>query len=118
MKHIGALILKFLIVAVILELILPGLTALTFSRVLIISAVITVLSYIGDLTILPRTTNTASTVVDIGLSLVIMLVFSLIYPLWKLTFLTALLAAVVLGIAEWVFHKFMTRMVLPVEESR
>lgn len=117
MKHIGALILKFIIVAVILELVLLNLTYLTFGRILVISAAITVIAYlVGDLGILPRSSNTIATIADIGLSFVILLIFGFIYPSGNLTFLVALLASVVLGIGEWVFHRFLGKSVFPAEE--
>jgi hypothetical protein len=118
MKHFGALVIKFLIVAAILELILLNLTSLTFGEVLVISLVITVLTYlVGDLAVLPRTNNTVATIADIGLALVVLLVANSFYPTrdpaGTIEFVDAVWAVLGLAVGEWVFHKYVSKSVLP-----
>ena len=116
MKHIGALVMKFIFLAVILEVILLSTTALTFGNILAITLVITLLSYfIGDMGILPRSNNTTATLVDVGLALASLLLFNIIYPLGYIMFWDALFASVAIGIGEWLYHKFVARLVLPAE---
>lgn len=119
MKHAEALILKFIMVAVILELVLMNLTRLTFGRILILSLVVTVAAYvIGDMLILRFTNNTVATIADIGLALLVVYLFNIIYVNAGISFLTALLSAVIIGIGEWVFHKFLARLLNFEKEKR
>lgn len=114
MKHIWALLLKFVIVAVVLEIVLLSLTLLSFGDILLISLAITVLAYlVGDLAILPVSNNTVATIADMGLSLIALLLFNYVYPGAGISFFDALAASIVLGIGEWVYHKFVAKSVLP-----
>lgn len=112
MKHIPALLIKFIMTAVVLEIVLLLLSGVTFGRILWIALVITVASYIiGDMVILPATNNVVATIADIGLSLIIIYMFNFFWNRNDLPFLSALIAAVILGGGEWVFHKFIDRSV-------
>lgn len=114
MKHIGAILLKFVMVAVVLEIILRLLTNVSFLNILYIALTVTIVSYLlGDLAILPRSNNTVATISDAVLALAVILLFNVIYTTANISFLTALLAAAVLGIGEWAFHRFMSREILP-----
>jgi hypothetical protein len=114
MKHIGALLLKFVMASVILEIFLLALTNLNYGNIFAISLTITVLSYfIGDLAILPRSDNTIATIADVCLSFVTLLMFNLVFPWAVIPFFTALIASLGLGVGEWLFHKFMARSIIP-----
>lgn len=116
MKHIGALILKFVIIAVVLELALLNLTVLSFGSILTIALTVTILAYlIGDMAILPNSNNTVATIVDIGLSAITIWLFNYIFPGAAISFFDALIASIGIGIGEWVFHKFVSRSVLPAQ---
>lgn len=118
MKHLGALLVKFIIVAVVLEIVLLSVTALSFTNILVVSLTITLLAYlVGDLAILPKSNNTAATIADMGLSLIVILLFNYVYPGAGISFFDALFASVVLGIGEWVYHKFIAKSVLPDHQS-
>ncbi|HEX2945631.1 MAG TPA: DUF2512 family protein [Clostridia bacterium] len=118
MKHIGALVLKFIMVSVVLTIFLLALTNLKFGSIFTISLTITVLSYfIGDLAILPRTDNTIATVADVCLSLVTLLMFNLIYTDAVIPFFTAIITSIGIGAGEWLFHKFFARSVAPVHDK-
>lgn len=114
MKHIGALLLKLVMVSVVLVIFLLALTNLNYGNIFTISLTITVLSYfIGDLAILPRSDNTIATIADVCLSFVTLLMFNLVYTGSVIPFFTALIASLGLGAGEWLFHKFMARSVEP-----
>lgn len=113
MKHVIALILKYIVIAIVFNIILMAFTALDFGQILVISLVETILAYIGDLTILPATNNTISTIIDIGLALIVVLLFNYIYPGVRINFLAAFVAAIGIGIVEIFFHKFVSKNVLP-----
>jgi hypothetical protein len=99
-------------IAVVLEIVLLLFSDLTFTSILWISLVVTALAYIiGDLFILPATNNLVATIADIGLSLVIIYLFNFFWNTNDIPFLSALVAAVVIGVGEWFFHKFIDRKV-------
>lgn len=107
MKHISALLIKFIMVAVVLELIFSMMTNLTLGNIIIISAAVTVLSYvIGDLLILPATNNSVATFADAGLSLFTVYMFNFLWNTREISFIDSLIAASVLGLGEWFFHKY------------
>lgn len=112
MKHVKALLVKFAIIALILELTLINLSKLSFSNILVVSLAVTILAYIiGDLLILPRTNNTIATLADIGLSLVTLILFDYIIYKAGISFMTALLASVIIGFGEWFYHKYIIRLI-------
>lgn len=113
MKHISALLIKFVMCVVVLEIVLRLITNLTFTEILYISAAVTIIAYIiGDLLIL-RVSNTVATVADIGLSLVTIYAFNFIWNTREISFSDALIAAVALGVGEWFFHKYVASNVFP-----
>lgn len=117
-KHLSALIIKFLIIAVILEILLNITTDLDFYEILIISLTVTIVAYLlGDLLILPSSNNIIATISDIGLSLIIILLFNYRYVNTEISFSDALISAVVIGAGEWFFHKFMASGVLYKKET-
>jgi hypothetical protein len=114
MKHIGAILLKYVMVAVILEIVLGWLTGNSFTNILVISAAVTVVSYlVGDLLILAKSNNTITTIFDGVVTLIVLLLFNYARGYSILTFTTALISTVVLAVGEIFFHRFVVRNVLP-----
>ena len=114
MKHVTAIIIKFIMVAVVLEIVLGLLTNLTFTDIIYVSAAVTILAYIiGDLLILPASNNTVATVADAGLALFTIYMFNYLWNNRIISFSDALIAAVVIGIGEWIFHKYLANNVFP-----
>ena len=73
MKHIGAILIKFIMTAVILEIVLQLVTALNWVEILTISVAVTVIAYlIGDLLILAISNNIVATIADAALAFVIL----------------------------------------------
>ncbi|MEN6325510.1 MAG: DUF2512 family protein [Syntrophomonas sp.] len=113
LKHLQAILYKFLIVLVALEIVLGLLTNLSFAQILSISATVTLLAYIlGDVLILPISNNTMATLADFGLAWATIYLFNYIYRGVVISITDAFLAAAVLGIGEWVFHKYMATSVI------
>ena len=113
MKHIVALIVKFIMVTIILQIVLNLMTALNFWEILLISLVVTALAYIiGDLIILPLTNNTIATVSDAGIALLTIYLFNFAANFAWISFISALVSAVIIGAGEWFFHKYVVGSVL------
>ncbi len=105
MRLLMALLIKFSMIAVILEIILLLFSELSFGSILWIAIIVTVPAYlIGDILILPATNNTVATITDVILSLVTIYSFNFFWDTDDITFLSALIAAVVIGVCEGFFH--------------
>lgn len=118
MKHVTALLIKFVMVALILEIVLVAMTDLTFVDVLYISLAVTIIAYIlGDLIILAMSNNTVTTIADAVIAFLTIYLFNYMWTNRHITFTSALVAAVVLGIGEWVYHKYIASSVFPEEKK-
>jgi Protein of unknown function (DUF2512) len=107
MKHIIALLIKFLMVSIVLVTVLSMLTNLTFSDMLYISGTVTILAYvIGDMLILRMSNNIVATIADAGLALFTIYMFNYLWNIQAIDFTDALIAAAILGVGEWFFHKY------------
>ncbi|KZL91780.1 DUF2512 family protein [Clostridium magnum] len=113
MKHITALLIKFVMTAIVLEIVLYMLTELRFTSILYIAAAVTILAYIiGDLLILRATNNTVATIADVGLALATIYMFNFLWNATTISFTNALICAVVIGVGELFFHKYVSNNVL------
>lgn len=114
MKHILALLIKFAMIAIVLEVVLGYLTDLSAENILYVALAVTALAYVvGDLFILDKTNNTIATIADAGLALITILAFNWIIPDADISFSDALVAAAALAVGEWLFHKYVRRAVFP-----
>ena len=111
MRHVEALVIKFIMVSVILELVLLYMTRMTFGGILIVSLAVTIVSYlIGDMLILRYTNNFVATLADLGLTALTIYLFNFIYYRPEISLYDAIIAAVIIGVGEWVFHKLVFRL--------
>ncbi len=117
MEHVKALIIKLVMVTAVLGIIITGIFDGEFSDTLLISIVLTVLAYIlGDLLIFRHAgndteytkRNTIATTADVVLTI------ATIYLMGKYIFVgdndlitAAILSAIIVGIGEWFFHKYL-----------
>lgn len=117
MKHVYALLIKFIMITVVLGVILSMLTDLTFTEILYVSATVTVLAYIiGDLLVLSASNNTVATLADIGLAAIVIYLFNYMWDAREITLSATLISAVVIGLGEWFFHKYVAKNVFPDEK--
>ena len=113
MKHMTALVIKFVIVAVVSEIILGIFTNLNTGEILLVSLTITIVTYIiGDLLILSVFNNTIAAVADAGLCWLIIYLGNYIWPTRSISLLSALSAAVVIGIGEIFLHIYVEKNIL------
>lgn len=113
MKHIVAIILKFILVAVVLEIYMLLATSLLFWQVLLLALVVTVVAYIiGDLLILPHSNNIVATICDLVLAFLVIFVFRYFSGYAGISVVDAIICAVILGVVEWFFHRYMASKVL------
>ncbi len=110
MKHISALVVKFLMTAFILEIALLLLSNLSFGQILFLSLITTIISYmVGDMALLPATNNAVATIADMVLNTIIIYLFNFVWNINEITFITALVSGIILGVGEYFFHKIIDR---------
>ena len=113
MKHVIALLIKFILAAVVSEIILGIFTDLSPAEILALSLIITAVTYpVGDLLILSVFNNTVAAVADAGMCWLIIYLGNYFWPARNVSLLSALSAAVVIGIGEIFFHMYMERQIL------
>ena len=113
MKHLAALLVKFVIVFLVLFVVMTVGYQYPLAATFGISLFIVVLSYIiGDLGILSLSNNLVATISDLAL---ITIAIGVIGPMFfgvGIPFTIALVSAFVVSIGEWFFHKFMFRFII------
>ena len=110
LRHISALIVKYVMTAIILEIVLLLLSSVSFSGILLIALAVTAISYmIGDMLVLSATNNLVATLADIVLAFITIYLFNFIWSRGDIPFMSALIASVAIGFGEWFFHKIIDR---------
>ncbi len=113
MNQIKALLIKFVMIAVILSFVLGLLTDLSFRNILYLSIAVTVIAYVlGDMLLLSVANNTVTTIVDVGIVFLNVYLYNYLIDAELISGWDALLAAVLIGVGEWFFHKYVARNVL------
>jgi hypothetical protein len=119
MKHIVAIVLKFIVVLVLLEILLSLLTDLTITEILVISAAVTLISYlVGDILILPFSNNAVATLCDAILIFLAIWLFNYVPVYSYIGVGDAIVCAVVLGVVEIFYHRYVASAVLPNRRER
>lgn len=110
MNHLIRLLVKFILTAIILEIVLNITTAVGFGNILLISLTVTILGYIlGDVLILRVSNNIIATICDLVLVTLTIYLFSFLPVFTSISFGDALIAGIVTAASEWFFHRFMLR---------
>ena len=113
-KHVKALLIKFVGSLVLLYIILGLMFEMTFGEVFFLTAVLGILAYlIGDMLTLPRTNNTMATIADFVLTWAIIYWFYDSMTVADNEFTASLIAAIVVGLFEIFFHRYVASNVLP-----
>lgn len=111
MEHFKAMAVKFLATLAVLYIILGLFYGMTFGTVFWISLILGVISYfVGDLGILPRTSNMMATLADFGLSLAVIWIMISWLTASRTAFTMALISAIGVTIFEYLFHNYIKNM--------
>lgn len=125
MEHIKALLIKFIMIAVVLGIVLTGIYDGEFGDTLLISIVLTIAAYIlGDLLVFRKTgddhernadhvkRNTIATISDAVLAfLVVWLMGRTLFTDGGDVLQAAFLSAIIIAAGEWFFHKYLDNQV-------
>ena len=110
MKHFSAVVVKFIMTAVILETFLLLLTDLTFGSILWIVILVTAIGYLlGDLVIFAATNNLVAAIADMGLTTIVVYLFNFIWNTNEIYFISALISGIAIGLGEIYYHKIIDR---------
>lgn len=113
MKHMAALALKFIVAAAVMEILLGMYSNLDSRQILLLCFAFTAVAYlIGDLVILYVFNNTIAAVADAGLCWLIVYLGNYIWPDANIPLISALSAAVIIGIGEIVLHPAIEKNIL------
>jgi hypothetical protein len=105
-----ALVMKFAMTAVVTQIVLGLYTNLRIVQILLVALAITGITYlIGDLLILSVFNNTVAAVADAGMCWLIIYLSGYIWPDRIVPLLSALSAAVIIGIGEVLLHLYIGR---------
>lgn len=117
MRFLSALVIKFVMVTAVLWIVL-GMFGVSFSDILLTSVLLTVISLVGDIFVLPRIGNIAATIADVGLAFVLIwLVGSFIYEQPVRVGMAAFISAIIIAVGEFVFHKYMKNRFFTAEKT-
>ncbi|MGE8203926.1 YndM family protein [Heyndrickxia sp. NPDC080065] len=111
MKHIKAMTIKFVANLIVLFIILGMLFGFSFTNIVFISLVLSVISYlVGDIWVLPKTNNTVATISDFALSFIVIwfLTAALTYANLTSLFISSVVSAGGVSIVEFFFHKYIS----------
>lgn len=112
MKYFTSFIMKFVIVTAILWVLLGWIFNIDFGNVLIISIIVTIVSFITDITILPKTGNTIASILDF------IVIIALVWFFGALLFeedvaepSVALVSSLAITICEVFYHRYLRNFV-------
>ncbi|MGM0846593.1 MAG: YndM family protein [Bacillota bacterium] len=114
MEHLKAIVIKFVMIAVVLGIILTGIYGVPVSDMLIVSVILTLGAYVlGDLMVFKRLNgeqkkrNTVATMADAGLTFVLLwFLGTAMFPDHNVI-VASLISAIVIAAGEWFFHKYL-----------
>ncbi|OHX43829.1 YndM family protein [Cytobacillus oceanisediminis] len=110
MQHFKALALKFLVSLVLLYIILGIFFGMSFVNVFIITAILGITAYIlGDMVILPRSSNMIATAADFGLAFLLIWFLSSILTNGDNLISMSIAAALGVALFEYLFHLYLLR---------
>ncbi|RFU70405.1 DUF2512 family protein [Peribacillus saganii] len=110
MPRSTALFVKFISVLSVLAIILALFYAHSFGSVLSISIFLTIIGFIvGDLYVLPKTSNITATIIDFGLAFMVIWITSRAAGYQGKAVEASFFSAIAVSIVEYLFHKALLR---------
>lgn len=114
MKHVTALIYKWIFTVVILMVVLTWMERVTFGQAFFLSLVVTGALYVsGDLFVLPLFGNVSATLADAAVAYLLIRFAPAYSSLKSVNPGPAVVATLFIGVAEYFFHRYLVRKVLP-----
>jgi hypothetical protein len=116
MKIVKALIPKFIMVTAVLWIVL-GLFGVSLADILLTSVLLTGVSFIGDMFLLPRVKNIAVTIADFGLAFVLIwLVGTYFFEQPIRLGMATFISSIIIAAGEFVFHMYLQKQIFTDEK--
>ncbi|WP_158738685.1 DUF2512 family protein [Alteribacillus sp. YIM 98480] len=112
MEHVKAIAVKGILTIAALFLVLSLGFGVSFLNVLIIAIVLGAVSYtVGDLYILPKKTNVAATISDLGVTFLVVWLLGMVLTGIAASTMAgaAVISAVIIALAEYFFHLYISK---------
>lgn len=106
MNHIKLFSVKFIGTLALLYLILGFGYGMSFGNVFLITLVLGMVAYLGDVVVLPNINNTVATIADFATALLIIYFMSFSVTVGEGWFTASLVAAVGVTVFEYFYHKY------------
>ncbi|AOV09291.1 hypothetical protein BI350_16390 [Sporosarcina ureilytica] len=107
-------------VTVVLWIVL-GMFDMSFANILVLSVLLTGISFVGDMVILPRYGNLAATIADFGIAFFVVLLGSAFLFNGQGMGRAAFISAIAIAIGEAIFHKYLQKFLFheedPIEDA-
>lgn len=119
MKYLEAFVIKFAMIFAVLFLVLGLAYGVGVFDIFLISIIFSVLGFVGDLIIYPKTSNKIATGGDLILAFVAVWLLGLLFienPDFSLV-MAAIYSAVLIAVGEWFFHIYLTKRVWKEKET-
>ncbi|MCJ1907937.1 DUF2512 family protein [Planococcus ruber] len=111
MRSIEAILMKFAMVFAVLFVILGIVYGIELMDIFLISLVVTIVGFIGDLVIYPKTSNKVATAGDWVLAFLLVWLLGMVWIeiLESSLIMPAIFSAIIIAIGEWFFHIYLTK---------
>lgn len=110
MRHLTAMVIKFLMVGLVLLIALPLLAVVTATQAILLAVALTVIAYvIADLGVLPNFGHWTAVVVDAILAFLTIWAAQFVVRAMTISFTAAAVTAVIIGVGEYFFHSWLQR---------
>ncbi|WP_134217755.1 DUF2512 family protein [Pelotomaculum sp. FP] len=108
-RHVTALLIKFVMIAIISIVLLPLFSQITAIQAFVIALVLTIVAYLaGDLWILHRYGNVYTTIADVVMAaLVIGIADQILHYTMTITAAGWIITLALIAFGEWYFHKYL-----------
>lgn len=111
-KHFNAMITKFFLIVSVFGILLPPAAGITTSTAVAAAVAVTLVSYvIADLMIFPRYGNRIAVAADVVLALLISSEAAWVLEDAGITLVAMTLVALLIGLGEWYYHKYLARLI-------
>jgi hypothetical protein len=110
MKYVLSFIMKWIVIVAILLVVYSAVYAADVGRVLLMSVVFAIVSFLGDVFILPSVNNMTETVLDFIATFFLLWGFGAwLVPGQVPPVVAAILATIIIAFGEWFLHAYMKR---------
>ncbi|MHB0885655.1 MAG: DUF2512 family protein [Bacillota bacterium] len=110
MRHLTALVIKFLMIGLVCLIALPFLAGVTAVQAIGLAVALTIIAYIlSDLLVLPNFGDWTASIVDAVLAFLTLWGAQFVVRTLTISFTAAVIAAVIIGVGDFFFHTWLQR---------